>query len=45
MELGLTDHIWSIAELMENAQAAQVPAPKPPVKGRPRLRLIRGGKR
>lgn len=44
MELGLTDHIWSIGELIEQAQAC--PETPPPVVSheRPRLRLIQGGK-
>ena len=48
MALGLTNHVWSVEELIERAQEVQVPvAPPPPPKprGRPRLRLIRGGKR
>ena len=46
MELGVTDHIWSVGELMEHAQAGQVPAPSEPLlRGWPRLRVIRGGKR
>ena len=44
MELGVTQHIWSVEELIGQAQAAQVPAPQPPVRTRPRLRLIQGGK-
>ena len=46
MELGLTNHIWSMAELIERAQATRAPAPLPPAppKGRPQLRVIRGGK-
>ena len=44
MELGLTDHIWSVGELIEQAQAC--PETPPPVvpQERPRLRLIQGGK-
>lgn len=53
MEVGLTDHIWSVAELMEEAQATPLEAP--PLEDptglfyRPgrqpfRLRVIRGGK-
>ena len=53
MELGLTDHIWSVAELMEGAQATPLEAP--PLEDptglfyrpgrRPfKLRVIRGGK-
>ena len=53
MELGLTDHIWSIAELMEEARAtplASLPLENPagvfPRPGRQpfTLRVIRGGK-
>lgn len=45
MELGKANHVWSVAELIETAQAARVPAPAPPVRTRPKLRLIQGGKR
>lgn len=45
MELGVAQYIWNVEELIEQAQAAQVSAPPPPVRVRPRLRLIRGGKR
>ncbi len=45
MEMGLTDHIWSVAELVERAEAAR-PSPPPALpRGRPKLRLIRGGKK
>lgn len=51
IELGLTDHIWSIGELLREAQAAQPLAPPAPVPVFPRpgrrpfkLRVIRGGK-
>ena len=52
MELGVTDHVWSIGELLEAAFALPAVAPeppKPPVTLRPgthplRLRVIRGGK-
>ena len=46
MELGLTNHIWSMAELIERAAATRAPepSPPPPPTGRPQLRLIRGGK-
>ena len=46
MELGLTNHIWSVAELIERAEATRAPAPLPPSppKGRSHLRLIQGGK-
>ena len=52
MQLGITDHIWSIAELMEKAFAAPtapVAPPTPPTTLRPgrrplQLRVIRGGK-
>ena len=43
MELGITDHIWSVGELIEAAQASRAPDPAP--ESRPRLRLIQGGKR
>ncbi len=42
MGMGLTDHIWSIGELIEQAQAA--PEPTPPVVPQERPRLIQGGK-
>ena len=47
MELGLTNHIWSMEELVERAQAVRTPSPPPPPasQGPPQLRLIRGGKR
>ncbi len=45
MELGLTNHIWSVEELVERAREHRAktspPSPRP---GPPRLRLIRGGK-
>ena len=52
MALGLTDHIWSIAELMDAAFAAPIAPstpPAPPTTLRPgrrplQLRVIRGGK-
>lgn len=44
MELGLTNHIWSVAELIERAQETPAPAPPQPPRERPRLRLIQGGK-
>ena len=51
MEFGLTRHIWDIAELMEQAQAAPVPEPLPQPPAYPRpgrkpftLRVLRGGK-
>ena len=52
MELGLTDHVWSIAELMEEAQAAPPITPLPPSieptprkDGKPfRLHVYRGGR-
>jgi len=48
MEYGLTDHVWSIAELIEAAEATpQDIPPLPPFRPRPRvpnLRVIRGGK-
>ena len=56
MALGLTDHAWSIAELMDaaNGAAADEPepdlspqpiVPSPPVRGRPQFRVIEGGLR
>ncbi len=52
MALGITDHIWSIAELIDAALAAPMAPttpPKPPTTLRPgtrplQLRVIRGGK-
>ena len=46
MELKLTNHVWSVAELIERAEATRAPEPVPPAppKGRPQLRLIQGGK-
>lgn len=44
MELGLTNHIWSVAELIERAAATRAPAPLPPPLGWPQLRVIQGGK-
>ncbi len=52
MALGVSDHIWSIGELVDAALSAPVPAPTPtvppaPVRPTPRgfqLRVIRGGK-
>ena len=46
MELGLTDHIWSVAELIEEARGMQAPDPPPaqPVRRPPRLRVIQGGR-
>lgn len=43
MMLGLTDHAWSIGELLDNALVGEpfIPAPK---KKRPRLTVIEGGK-
>lgn len=46
MELGLTDHIWSIAELIEQAKAApQIEPVPPPVRQPVRLRVLRGGRK
>lgn len=53
MQLGVTDHIWTIEELIEGALAAPAappiaPAPKPapvPAGEKPRLFVIRGGRR
>ena len=51
MEHGLTDHIWSVAELIEHALAAPPLEPLPlPYQARRtdrrpfRLRVVRGGK-
>ncbi len=52
MELGLTDHIWSVAELMNEAQATShdlLPLETPPAYPRPgrqpfKLYVVRGGK-
>ena len=44
MELGVTNHIWSVGELMELAQSGQVPAKPAPLR-RGFLRVIQGGKR
>jgi IS1 family transposase len=44
MALGVTDHIWSIGELVESALAEHpVPLPPPRPAARPTLRVIRGG--
>lgn len=46
MELGLTNHVWSVGELIETAEANPEPDPLPAVAWQPpRLRLIQGGKR
>ena len=46
MELGLTDHVWSIAELMEEAKAAPPITPVPPPIQQPvRLRVLKGGRK
>lgn len=48
MELGVTNHIWSVGELIERATASSGPAPAPtppPPREPPRLRVIEGGKR
>lgn len=44
MEMGLTDHIWSAEELIEQAQACPETPPPAVPEERPRLRLIQGGK-
>ena len=52
MELGLTDHVWSVAELIREAEATPPdlePLPSPPPFPRPgrrpfQLRVIRGGR-
>ena len=45
MEMGLTNHIWSVGELIETALESPEPDPLPAVAWQPpRLRLIRGGK-
>lgn len=44
--LGITDHVWTIAELIEAAEGVgveEVPEPPPPPK-RPQLRVIQGGR-
>ena len=45
MELGLTNHVWSIEELIETALATPDPEPLPEVAWQPRLRVIQGGRR
>lgn len=45
MELGLTNHVWSVGELIETAQESPAPDPLPAVARRPpRLRVIQGGR-
>jgi IS1 family transposase len=51
MALGLTDHIWTIAELIDAAEKADwegkpftPPVPPVPPRGRPQLRVIQGGR-
>jgi hypothetical protein len=45
MALGLTDHVWSIGELIDAAVAAEHPMPTPTAPDRRRLfRVIEGGK-
>jgi hypothetical protein len=51
MALGLTDHVWTIAELIEAAEKADwegkpftPPAPPAAPRGRPQLRVIQGGR-
>ena len=47
MELGVTNPIWNVGELIEQAQEVQLSDPvpvSPPPPGRPRLRMIRGRK-
>jgi IS1 family transposase len=44
MQLGVTDHVWSIGELIDaalNGEATEPQAPAPA--GRPNLRVLRGG--
>lgn len=45
IELGLTNHVWSIEELIETALATPDTEPLPEVAWRPRLRVIQGGRR
>ena len=44
MELGLTSHVWSIAELIETALESGEPDPLPDMAWQPRLRVIQGGR-
>jgi hypothetical protein len=51
MSLGVADHPWTIAELIDSALATEegaepdAPAPMPPpVPGRPRFTVVRGGR-
>lgn len=46
MELDLTDHVWSVGELIEEARGIPTPdpLPSPPVRRPPRLRVIQGGR-
>jgi hypothetical protein len=44
MALGLTDHPWSIGELLEAALATDEGAPENAPDGRRRFRVIEGGK-
>jgi hypothetical protein len=48
MSLGVTDHVWSIAELIDEALETgsgdpEAPVP-PPVSERPRFSVIQGGR-
>ena len=45
MELGLTNHVWSVAELIDQAQAPQGSPLPPAFHSPPKLRVIQGGKR
>ena len=44
MEMQLTNHIWSVGELIEMAQESPEPDPLPAVAWQPRLRVIQGGR-
>jgi hypothetical protein len=43
MALGLTDHVWTIGELMQACLADRERDPRKPISG-PRFRVIEGGK-
>jgi hypothetical protein len=51
MPLGVTDHVWSIAELIDATNDSRDVPPLEPIQelrtkiGAPKLRLIRGGRR
>ena len=44
MELGLTNHVWSVRELMEAAQASPEPSPAQPTPRRPPIAAHSGRK-